>query len=201
MVFDQVDAGEEVDYLEGYGVKKNSNGSYTISLKDHVGWVTISELFMPLKYEHLSENDRESLIARGLNEKDLQIIEVYLKKNNILKLRQWALYDYLQDSSERLVSICNSKNGRGRALETYKNEIKAIEFEVEDKWARKLYSELDARAQRVLLSYLTESLGSLSFARTKNFDASVDNFFKSLERKEYLDGFKNEINKEEKDEG
>ncbi|WP_444902546.1 hypothetical protein ACJJIG_10575 [Microbulbifer sp. SSSA007] len=195
MVSDQIDSGKEISYLEIYGLKKTGEGKYLIHFYENHGWVTLSDLFLPLTFPNLIQRNRLQLASRGFSKKDLGVLDIYLRSNNLSRKKQGLYLSYLISEGPRLVDIYKSNGGKYRAFITYKEEVNNQSNRLAREWCLNLYNMFYKRAKIIILSYLTDQLGQISIIKESNIGESIEVMFKGIEDGSLVAAIKKELAK------
>ncbi len=165
LVIDALTAGRNLDYLEEYGLFKSNSNSYTVVIaKDH-NWLTLGNLFFPLKFKEDYEKIYSDLSKRGFDRADLQELKLYLEQNGFFEELSKASMAFQKENSPKYVSKYQSAKDlveKSKIFFEWTRETRSFQDNFEYEWAIGIYSRLDDRAQNILCSYLSENISDLS---------------------------------------
>lgn len=181
MVSESIDLSEDLSFLDLYGLKKVSGNSYRVDIPENPGWITIKMLIVPFYFSGFIEQHGPALENRGLSKKDLQVIEVYLGKNNYKSIQDVTLKNYMKTSGKILAEkYFSDESDKFLVYREYQDGIARILSNQNRAWTKGLFRELDERAQRILLSYLIEQLSHITIMENSNLEANIENLFERM---------------------
>ncbi|MFA0813594.1 hypothetical protein [Microbulbifer epialgicus] len=197
IVSDQIDAGIPVNYLEQYGLIKTGVDSYGLSLKDHPGWATPIDLFLPLRSDSFTEHHGNKLLKLGLKPETINLIDDYIKENNIQKLSMRTFHNYLRENFNRIQKAYYQKDGQRKSFLLYRDELTELDKKSNYSWVMGIYNQLDSESKEILLTYLAKDLGNISIFREYNIEQKWRRFFAELEDGSFFKKLEIEIQNEE----
>ena len=181
MITESIDAGQDLSFLEKYGLLKIDKNAYEIDVLDHPDWITAKILVMPFYFDRFLEKYSDDLRVRGMTEKDFQIIETYQKNNNYKFWRNKVENSYMRDNKEKLVAeYYTTGSNKYAVFSRYQFELKRILMQYDLEWASGLFQGLDSRARRILLSYLIEKISKIRIHQSTDLSADIDTIFERM---------------------
>lgn len=166
-----IDARAPMPDLEQLGLKPRGDGSYTIDTREHPEWQSMIERLRLLSEPGFVNGLEPALLTRGFHPSDYAALRSYIETHDLKKAR---------DQQQLTLSISASRTARKlQKLKKLDDDFMAAYFyqkglrwfEAEQQWTAQLLDALEPRAQRVLVSYLSELVTSTTIIPTNTADA------------------------------
>ncbi|MFA0812359.1 hypothetical protein [Microbulbifer epialgicus] len=171
--------GEDLSFLEKYGLEKRGPSSYEVNLREHPEWMTSINLLGHLSYSRLLEKNQTELYQLGVSVAEVQKLGRYVLAYGVAEMRIQAKLDFLQNEGNSYVS--RFLQGGEDFTDIYielTHEINLAKHIVETDWAIDLFNLFDKEGQEILLTYSLSRVSSgVGMGKgTYNQDQEVDAF-------------------------
>jgi len=151
-----VDQGDDLSHLGRYGVRKHSDGNYTIDLTNHRGWQTLDFILASLlDEESLRDSIVPALRLSGFETADINRLSEYLSVNNPAMENQERYLTILREEIERLGPNPDEVTDRALFLQVMlaiQERTDIATGQLMKTWALDLMSLFDTRKQQVLFN-------------------------------------------------
>lgn len=182
MVADYIDLGNNLSYLNKYGLEKASGKSYRIDLAKHPGWVTVRNLNSTLHEGRMTEADWKTLESRGLNENEIAAIRDYTRKPGINEAIHSHYRSYILANGHALAAKYFAENtSKFEVFTEYRDTINALNLQLDIEWLGGLLRQLELASQKTLLAFLYEKVGEILIFPSSGLDGHIELFFRSLQ--------------------
>jgi len=166
-----VDAHAPLAEMEELGLKPKGDGSYTVDVKAHPEWHTLSDSLVLMSSPNFSLGLESTLIARGFRPEDFAALRDYVETHSLKNERDQRQLSLLLSASKMAKKLQKLKRLDDTFMASffYQKEFQFAESGRE--WAAGLLDALEPQAQRVLASYLSELTITTSIAPTATAEA------------------------------
>jgi hypothetical protein len=196
--------GLPIERFERFGIKSLGDQSYDYNLKQSPHLALPRNLFTTLSSASDIKVHASDLLKKGFRQVDLSILKKYLKKNNNKSESDsdtLAYITYLSDNIEFFESIVQKKQILSPGY--YQHNLKKLSyirsyigFNSKRNWALTLLSQLDSQRQRILKSYLIETMSNQISITATPSDSGNAAFEKLVESGQFSEDITNYLGKQ-----
>lgn len=166
-----VDARAPLAELEELGLKPRGDGGYTVDTRAHPEWQSMIERLLLLGEPGFVNGLESTLMTRGFHPSDYVALRSYVDTHDLGKARGQQKLALAISASRMAKKLQKLKRLDDDFMASYFYQKELRWFEAEQQWSVELLDALEPRAQRVLVSYLSELDSSTTIIPTRTADA------------------------------